>query len=133
MRRLLLLAIPLLAVAMQAQTISTHVQPGYCTSSGPISHCGFVDENGVRGLVNSDYHGFYVDFALVEYALPPIAPDYTDLTAFDSYPVIAVQSESNGDGQTVTVILHGYRVNFQRGRTAVHTAYITSGTVTVSH
>lgn len=132
MRKLLFICAPLLLAITAAAQVSTHVQPGYCTSSGPLSHCGFVDENGVHGLVNANYVGTYIDFGGTEYALAPLNADYADLTLGDPYPVIAVQANSNGAGQTVTVILHGYKTTRRSGRLTIHSAYITSGTVTVN-
>ena len=133
MRKLLLFATLLLtAFGLHAQT-SLHIQPGYCKSSGPLSHCGFTDENGVAGLVNSDYHGYYINYGTEAFNLPAANPNYTDLTRdSDTYPVILVQAQSDGYSNTVTVTLHGYRVTQSRGRITVHTAYITSGTVTVT-
>lgn len=134
MRKLFLIATLLLtAFGLQAQTASVRIQPGYCKSSGPLTHCGFTDENGVAGLANSDYHGYYITYGTETFNQPAVNPDYTDLTRdSDSYPVILVQAQSDGYGNTVTVTLHGYRVTLQRGRITVHTAYITSGTVSLT-
>ena len=133
MRKFLLTtALTLATIGLQAQTVSLHIQPGYCKSSGPLSHCGFTDENGVAGLVNSDYHGYYIEYGTETFSAPTVNPDYTDLTKdSDPTPTILIQSQSDGSGNTVTVTLHGYKVTERRGRITIHTAYITSGTVTV--
>lgn len=127
MKKLLLCAPLLLALTVAAQT-TTQIQPGNCTSSGPANHCGFVDENGTHGLVNTGYPGNYIDFGTEEYALSPINTDYTDPNKDDQYPVVVVQANSDGAGKTVTVILHGYKHQATR---YTKTLYITSGSVTI--
>jgi hypothetical protein len=138
MRKLCLFATLLLAaLGLQAQTNagSVAIPPQQCFSAGQLSHCGLYDENHTFIQLETNSYGSFILYGHT-YDLPAVNPEATDLTAGeDANPILYTQFQSDTQGNTVSVILHGYYVKHKtsgRGSHTVTLPYITSGTITVT-